>query len=159
MTDLTEKWKKGELPRGWYYVVLDNKETNIAFCKDLFTNCGRKLKRDFAINDITEVLAPVPTYQEYLESEAHCAVYSEENKRLKEDVERYASECAKLRKQGAGTREQLEYKKVENQYLKELLKECYNKFARYQVEGAELTYQENVEICDKISVTIGESEG
>ena len=48
----------------------------------------------------------------------------EENQQLKEDIENRAKECAKLRKQGAGTREQLEYAKVENQQLKDLLKEC-----------------------------------
>ena len=31
---------------------------------------------------------PVPSYQEYLESESHCAVYSEVNKSLKEENER-----------------------------------------------------------------------
>ena len=30
---------------------------------------------------------PVPSYQEYLESESHCAVYSEVNKSLKEENE------------------------------------------------------------------------
>lgn len=35
------------------------------------------------IDNVEEVLAPVPSYEEYLESEAHCAVYNEENKRLK----------------------------------------------------------------------------
>jgi hypothetical protein len=59
MTDLTEQWKKGELPEGWYFVILNNGKVNIAKCSNLFINCGRKLKRNFAINNVAEVIEPI----------------------------------------------------------------------------------------------------
>lgn len=91
MTELTEQWKKGELPCGWYYVkVIPDFEypNDIAF----YTGGYFELYSD---EDIEQVLATLPSYEEYLESESHCAVYSEVNESLKE----------------------------ENQQLKELLKE------------------------------------
>lgn len=88
---LTEKLKKGELKEGDYFYV-NTKMGNI------FTDCidYDRPHWDGFKNDVEEVLAPVPSYDEYLESEAHCAVYSDRNKWLKE----------------------------ENTKLKELLKEC-----------------------------------
>ena len=76
MTDLTEKWKNGELPDGFYYFKLPDGSTDIA---SEYKMIRYRLTKDA---DKVEILAPVPTYQEYLESEAHCAVYSEVNKQL-----------------------------------------------------------------------------
>ena len=59
MTDLTEQWKKGELPEGWYFVILNNGKVDIAKCSNLFINCGRKLKRNFAIDNVAEVIEPI----------------------------------------------------------------------------------------------------
>lgn len=88
---LTEKWKKGELESGFYYVYLKHLEMfDIAGSSTLSGILERGNENSI------EILAPVPTYNEYLESEAHCAVYSDINKWLKE----------------------------ENAKLKELLKEC-----------------------------------
>ena len=39
---------------------------------------------------------PVPSYQEYLESESHCAVYSEVNESLKEENQQLKTQIAKL---------------------------------------------------------------
>ena len=57
--DLTEQWKKGELPEGWYFVILNNGKVDIAKCSNLFINCGRKLKRNFAIDNVAEVIEPI----------------------------------------------------------------------------------------------------
>ena len=78
--DLTEKWKKGELESGWYYVNLYSVGAVMQEYIPEHNGFGYDEK-----NLIQEVLAPVPTYQEYLESESHCAVYSEVNKVLKEE--------------------------------------------------------------------------
>lgn len=84
MTDLTEQWKKGELAPMWYYVKYKDGRVGRALLMEtpdyygFYNNCDLN-------NDVEEVLAPVPTYQEYLESEAHCAVYSDRNKWLKEE--------------------------------------------------------------------------
>ena len=73
MTDLTEKWKNGELPDGMYY--MENTSGIIGMVGH---------SKVFPCYNVKQILAPVPSYQEYLESESHCAVYSEVNKSLKE---------------------------------------------------------------------------
>ena len=70
---LTEQWKKGELPDGMYY--MENTSGIIGMVGH---------SKVFPCYDVKQILAPVPSYQEYLESESHCAVYSEVNKSLKE---------------------------------------------------------------------------
>jgi len=99
MTDLTEQWKKGELPEGVYYCDTGNTvETLFTWGKNYHQLTNNKDEVYIPEMDDCEVLAPVPSYEEYLESESHCAVYSELNKQLKE----------------------------QNAQLKELLKECRN---------------------------------
>ena len=89
---LTEQWKNGELPDGYYYIIVKKEFSN----RIDFYNSSATIWSYNSNDVIKQVLAPVPSYQEYLESESHCAVYSEVNKSLKE----------------------------ENQHLKELLREC-----------------------------------
>ena len=60
-TTLTEKWKKGELKSGWYFVKVGNYEAEIDLYDDdqnQWFNCCDK--------DIypVEILAPVPSYEE-----------------------------------------------------------------------------------------------
>ena len=76
MTNLTEQWKKGQLPEGFYFVD-DGAEVTIDYYLCDYW------ERNFD-SYVQQVLAPVPSYEEYLESESHCAVYSEENAELKE---------------------------------------------------------------------------
>lgn len=76
MTDLTEKWKKGELPNGWYWVKGIIAEGIYAYTAEYLNNMYRPRNGE-------RIIEQVPTYQEYLESKAHCAVYSEENKQLR----------------------------------------------------------------------------
>lgn len=81
---LTEKWKNGELPsrddeHEWLsYYIKHN---------DGYIHADSYWRGKWGIadrNSIAEILAPVPSYQEYLESEAHCAVYSKVNKQLRQ---------------------------------------------------------------------------
>ncbi len=78
---LTEKWKEKKLPRDYYYVKYQ--KGYIEMADNLMG--GFLMSVD---NPIVEILAPVPTYEEYLESEAHCAAYSEANKNLKEKLDK-----------------------------------------------------------------------
>lgn len=101
---LTEQWKKGELD-GEYYIKTTNGEIYIVEFQNSISVKRKKLSNVKSFKGyiykktVKEVLAPVPSYEEYLESESHCSVYSDVNKSLKE----------------------------ENQQLKKLLKECrYN---------------------------------
>lgn len=59
MTDLTEKWKKGKLPYGDYYIKRRNGYT-------LYDNIdSHGVWRNSIDEDIEEVLAPVPSYEEW----------------------------------------------------------------------------------------------
>ena len=60
MTNLTEKWKKGELPNGWYYVRLIRGEYRI----DLYIN-GKNEWIDCPDDIIDTVVCEVPSYEEY----------------------------------------------------------------------------------------------
>jgi hypothetical protein len=58
MTDLTEQWKKGDLPSGWYYTKLW-KGCNVI---DYFI--GNQFLR-YDDSDIVEIIAIVPSYDEW----------------------------------------------------------------------------------------------
>ena len=58
---LTEKWDKGELPEGDYYI----KRRNGDFLYDNIDTSG--VWRNSIDEDILEVLAPVPSYEEWQE--------------------------------------------------------------------------------------------
>lgn len=61
---LTEQLKKGKLPIGRYYI----KDITGDIFIDLYTNNGCIIGfEDFADNEISEVLAPVPSYEEWQE--------------------------------------------------------------------------------------------
>ena len=63
MTDLTEKWKAGELEEGWYYIKYEEEnEISIAFaCEwiERFASVGFEFD-----HDVEEVIAAVPSYEE-----------------------------------------------------------------------------------------------
>lgn len=60
MIDLTEQWKKGELPEGWYYVKCDD-----GICFDRFTYYGGFSK--IFNYSVKQILAAVPPYEVYKE--------------------------------------------------------------------------------------------
>jgi hypothetical protein len=79
MTDLTEQWRKGELPSGYYYVK--NEFGNI-FPSDYSENydcISDTVIKDFftEVSEIKEVLEPMPSYNEW-------KAKLEENAQLKE---------------------------------------------------------------------------
>lgn len=103
MTDLTEQWKKGELHSGWYYVQLqegvyvDGKKSIIM---DYYTEFCDFMKHPYLIE---EVLAPVPSYEEFLsltyakeEDEKIIAEYEQENDKLKEVLHIIKRQCELL---------------------------------------------------------------
>ena len=60
MTDLTDKWKKGELPEGWYWVEYSIDEINGVAMMQYVPEFG-----GFSFTIIKQVLAPVPSYDEW----------------------------------------------------------------------------------------------
>jgi hypothetical protein len=124
MTNLTEQWKKGELPEGYYYVK-DGENMIAEYLDGYFYNNGEPMT-SFS-GGVDEVLAPVPSYDEWKAAQEQ------------------------LHKEGIWYTE-ISHKKVlkENAELKELLKECQSLFNRATVEGAEPNNAELIEILTKI---------
>jgi hypothetical protein len=79
MTDLTEQWKKGELPEGHYYIKTRS-ETNIDELVQWYKDHGIPSEKSFAYFNVQQVLAPVPSYEEW-------KAKLEENTKLKELLE------------------------------------------------------------------------
>ena len=102
---LTEQWKKGELPNGWYYIKI----SDIVFI-DFFEGKVWKNKKDEYID---EVLAPVPSYDEWQASENYIDY-------LKQCISVYESKDKQATETSIAYNELLE----ENTKLKELLREC-----------------------------------
>ena len=116
MTTLTEQWDKGELPEGDYYI----KRRNGLLLYDNIDSRG--VWRNSIDEDIVEVLAQVPSYDEWLEK----------TKSLKVLAEAYCKE------------------KQQNKQLKELLKECVKMNTR--LENALWQWNEESELYDENEV-------
>ena len=106
MTDLTEKWKKGELPCGWYWVESSISEGIYAYTAEYLNNMYRPINGE-------RIIAPVPTFEEWQASEKY-------NKHLEEVIKVYE------RKDKQATETSIAYNELleENTKLKELLREC-----------------------------------
>ena len=148
MTDLTEQWKKGELPSGYYYVK--NEFGNIFpsdYSEDYDYISDRVIKDFFTeVSEIKEVLEPVPSYEEWQASEKY-------NKHLEEKIKIYE------RKEKQATETSISYNELveENTKLKELLKECREVLK--MVAGETLDFPRTVDECiDKINQALGEDE-
>ena len=105
MTNLTEQWKKGELPSGWYWVEL--KEGTFADGKkSIILNYLFEFTNDFERHPylVESVLGEVPSYEEWQE-------YKNANDSMFDTIKMLNKDNGKL--------------EAENTKLKELLKECY----------------------------------
>lgn len=103
---LTEQWKKGELPKGWYYTKKHNDIIEPAYCGEWICRSGNKRMGFDFDEDIVEVLAPVPSYDEWKAS-YNCMAENE-----------------KLKKMATYTPEEWNAMLRQIDRLKELLKEC-----------------------------------
>ena len=128
MTDLTQDWKDGKLPAGWYYIKI----ADIVFI-DFFEGKVWQNKKDEYID---EVLAPVPSYDEWQSSEKY-------NKHLEEKIKIYE------RKDKQATETSIAYNELleENTKLKELLKECFEYIDWTDGTGSPISQQK---LLDKI---------
>ena len=131
---LTEQWEKGELPDGFYYFKMPDGAIEIA---SEYRLIRYSLTKDA---DKIEVLAPVPSYEEWQRIFHYAGKYEHE----------YTS-CV------------MEYEnlKQENQQLKELLKTCKEMLEEYQYSEGDYTIGDNLEIdtsllLKKIDNSIGE---
>lgn len=126
---LTEQWNKGKLPEGDYYI----KRRNGYLLYDNIDTQG--VWRNSIDEDIVEVIAPVPSYKEWQKLHQYTRNCVEEIKILREqlDVKNGMVDALLL----------------ENQQLKELLRECES-VIRFENE------YENEKLLTKIDNAIGE---
>lgn len=110
MTNLTEQWKKGELPDGHYYVK-DGENIIAELLDGYFYNDGQPMT-SFS-GGVDEVLAEVPTFEEWQASENYIDY-------LKQCISVYESKDKQATETSIAYNELLE----ENDKLKELLKDC-----------------------------------
>ena len=127
MTDLTEKWKAGELEEGWYYIKYEGNEVGIAFACEWIGRYEYPCVGFEFEDDIEEVLAPVPSFKELQSLKAQLAEHKE-----------YCC-CAKN-----------EVLVLENARLKELMKECHNQLSKLLVDGVEPQDGEIIKFLTKI---------
>lgn len=88
MVNYTEKWKKGELKDGWYYVSRNNDIEMLEYVGDYFLSVDVPLIDDKDVSTL-EVLAPVPSWEQWQQMKAFCEEFNalnvaEENQKLKE---------------------------------------------------------------------------
>lgn len=107
---LTADWKAGKLPLGYFYVKYKNREIGIQ--DNFIDNFLGQL-----INPIIQVIAPVPTYDEYKAMQAELAELKEKIKKREKLIQCLGSNI-----------DELDVKKsvliIENNKLRGLLKEC-----------------------------------
>lgn len=100
---LTEQWKKGELPDGWYYLKVNEELANhpvIAECVVDYT-LGSQFSYfyDFDEAKIEQVLAPVPSYEEWQEKIEENIKLKTENKWYSEQLNEAVKKIDKLKEQ------------------------------------------------------------
>lgn len=184
MTNLTDKWEKGELPEGDYYIKRRNGDTPY----DNIDSHG--VWRNSIDEDIIEVLEPVPSYEEWdklnnacheLEKETACLTVdnvnlkkwceefnaldvANENEALKTKLSIQCGANEELRK-ACKMRDKVIKKyedidawwKKENTKLKELLEEANNWLkAFYAYEQSDFVRKQVKQCLTKINQVLGE---
>ena len=131
---LTEKWKKGELEDGFYYVKEDGK-IFISICRKHYL---------LQVLQGCKVLAPVPSYDEW-------QPFTDEyfNGLTTKDIAELAKKSIRLTTQHCKDNE-------ENQQLKELLKECREFFEEENPKDFTVMSERMDELLTKIDNAIGE---
>lgn len=124
--ELTKEWKAGELEDGLYYILLENGKTPISELETWYRTNIEESKEyyeteqafyGYSDNMISEVLAPVPTYDEYKAMQDQIADASKKVEQLKSNNKWLANSqrnwwhrCQKYAR--------------ENNNLRNLLREC-----------------------------------
>lgn len=82
MTDLTKQWKKRTLRNGAYYIKMLGGDILPAFCNtEYILKQFQTMKGVY--DDVAEVLAPVPTFEEWQKLNWYAGNAVEENQELK----------------------------------------------------------------------------
>ena len=161
--ELTSDWKAGKLERGLYWVRFKGKIV-IAECT-VFGNVSKpfeiEIKTDFMIK-ISKVLAPVPSYDHFVELTEKIKTLSSENERLlnlqavkNKEIEELESDSL-AKKEGEEIVAELTN---ENNNLRGLLREC-KPYLSYKInKDKHVGFTPNAaNLLTRINATIGESE-
>jgi hypothetical protein len=153
MTDLTEQWKKGELSGRWYWVEYSVDGINgVEMMKYIPELNG------FSFTIIKQVLAPVPSYEEWKEKDdaltALLAEYGKLTKELQDEKEKHktrpslrspADEMVIEKQVWESTLHRSMKLQAENETLKEALKDCQEKILLMDYDSIK------IEILQKIN--------
>lgn len=120
MSNLTELWNKGKLPEGDYYI----KRRNGYLPYDNIDSHG--IWRNTIDEDIIEVLAEVPSYEEYQRLNWYAGNGVEENQELKMENAQLKTEYEKECHRADELEDSYWKAEKENAQLKDLLKRCYS---------------------------------
>lgn len=158
MTDLTQDWKDGKLLGLYWCKITVSPYIEIVYV-DGIDNIY-----------ITEVLAKVPSYDEWMEIKN--VYFDNEILRLEKENKELKTQIAKLTKivgvlplnhsvsnlgyKIKNQRHEINNRIKEIDKLKELLRECYKMLAQYHVENSEPSLDENIQLLTKIDNAIGE---
>lgn len=138
---LTEQWKKGELPNGYYWIRLSWGGRVIMAYHTAFDGLFELDDYYYDSDEISEVLAPVPSYDEWQASENYIDY-------LKQCISVYESKDKQATETSIANNKLLE----ENTKLKELLKECIPYFNALVEKRLKLEYIPQVyELLTKIN--------
>ena len=89
MTDLTEQWKKGELPSGWYWVEGCRDKEIYAYTSEYLNHMYRPKNSD-------RIIEQVPSYKEWLEKTKSLKVLAEaycKEKQKNDEIKELLKEC------------------------------------------------------------------
>ena len=145
MTDLTEQWKKGELPNGWYWVKGIRAEGIYAYTAEYLNNMYRPRNGEIIIEQ-------VPSYEEWQAKD-------KENQQLKTQIAKLTEivgvlplnhSVSNLGYKIKNKRHEINNRIKEIDKLKELLKEC-KKIISENISGDYV-----IELCERIDNAIGE---
>ena len=124
---LTEQWKKGELPYGRYYVELAYNGNSIIMAEYWWDKTLTLDDHKYSREEVKRILAPVPSYEEWQASEKY-------NKHLEEVIKTYE------RKDKQATETSIAYNELakENEELKEILERHKKATAKAQIRSCDL---------------------
>ena len=118
MTDLTEQWKKGELPEGWYYVKGSRAEGIYAYTAEYLNNMYRPRNGE-------RIIEQVPSYDEWIAKlEENAQLKKQINHLLKTQARQFVDN-QKLQVKAEKAKDVVNIDKARQiKQLKKLLKEC-----------------------------------
>ncbi len=155
--ELTADWQNGKLDDGLYYILLENGKTPISELETWYRTNIEESKEyyetaqafyGYSDNMISEVLAPIPTYDEYKAMQAHLS---------------YHEKCISIyeQKEKQHTNDSIEYNKLEkeNNNLRDLLREC-KPYLSYKInKDKHVGFTPTAaNLLTRINAAIGESE-